>query len=106
MNNPLRYSGTTLYQQSFHVDDATGVPNGTVLQTVANPSWMTPYVGCMLVAIGMLAHFGTMLVRFLRRRAAEKTCRYRANLGMKSFDRLQVRCETNSRRNPRLAYKT
>src|SRR5215213_456983 len=45
MNNPLRYSGTTLYQQSFHVDDTTGIPNGTVLQTVANPSWMTPYVG-------------------------------------------------------------
>ena len=49
----------------------------------------------MLVAIGMLAHFGTMLVRFLRRRAEEKTCLYRANFGMKSFDRLQVRCETN-----------
>ncbi len=42
-----------------------------MLQVVSNPSWMTPYVACMLVAIGMLAHFGTMLVRFLRRRADE-----------------------------------
>ena len=32
---------------------------------------MTPYVACMLVGIGMLAHFGTMLVRFLRRRNDE-----------------------------------
>lgn len=64
MNNPLRYAGTTFYQQSFDKD----TERSTVLQVVTNPSWMTPYVGCMLVAIGMLAHFGTMLVRFLRRR--------------------------------------
>jgi ABC-type transport system involved in cytochrome c biogenesis permease subunit len=67
MNNPLRYAGTTFYQSSF--DEAT--ERGTVLQVVRNPSWMTPYVACMLVATGMLAHFGTMLVRFLRRRADE-----------------------------------
>jgi len=70
MNNPLRYAGTTLYQQSY-LTDLDGKPTGTVLQVVTNPSWMTPYVGCMLVAIGMLAHFGTMLVRFLRRRNDE-----------------------------------
>ncbi|HVT27699.1 MAG TPA: cytochrome c biogenesis protein CcsA [Lacipirellulaceae bacterium] len=67
MNNPLRYEGTTFYQQSF--DEATETT--TVLQVVSNPSWMTPYVACMLVAIGMLAHFGVVLVRFLRRRAHE-----------------------------------
>ncbi len=67
MNNPLRYAGTTFYQQSYNTD-LSGKPTGTVLQVVTNPSWMTPYVACMLVAIGMLAHFGTMLVRFLRRR--------------------------------------
>jgi ABC-type transport system involved in cytochrome c biogenesis permease subunit len=67
MNNPLRYEGTTFYQQSF--DEAT--EKTTVLQVVSNPSWMTPYVACMLVAIGMLAHFGTILVRFLRRRGEE-----------------------------------
>jgi ABC-type transport system involved in cytochrome c biogenesis permease subunit len=65
MNNPLRYEGTTLYQQSF--DEAT--EKTTVLQVVSNPSWMTPYVACMLVAIGMLAHFGMILFRFLSRRA-------------------------------------
>jgi ABC-type transport system involved in cytochrome c biogenesis permease subunit len=67
MNNPLRYAGTTFYQLDFdHVSE-----RGTVLQVVSNPSWMTPYVACMLVATGMIAHFGTILVRFLRRRADE-----------------------------------
>jgi ABC-type transport system involved in cytochrome c biogenesis permease subunit len=65
MNNPLRYAGTTFYQADF--DHQT--ERGTVLQVVKNAAWMTPYVACMLVAIGMLAHFGTILVRFLRRRA-------------------------------------
>ena len=67
MNNPLRYEGTTFYQQSF--DEAT--EKTTVLQVVSNASWMTPYAACMLVAIGMVAHFGTILFRFLRRRADE-----------------------------------
>lgn len=63
MNNPLRYAGTTFYQLSF--DEVT--EKSTVLQVVSNATWMTPYVGCMLVAIGMLFHFGVMLVRFVRR---------------------------------------
>jgi ABC-type transport system involved in cytochrome c biogenesis permease subunit len=67
MNNPLRYAGTTIYQADF--DHAT--EKGTVLQVVQNANWMMPYVGCMLVATGMLAHFGTILTRFLRRRADE-----------------------------------
>ena len=65
MNNPLRYAGTTFYQADF--DQTT--EQTTVLQVVTNPGWMAPYVACMLVATGMLAHFGMLLVRFLRRRA-------------------------------------
>ncbi len=67
MNNPLRYAGNTFYQSSF--DQAT--EQTTVLQVVSNPGWMAPYVACMLVATGMLAHFGVLLVRFSRRRADE-----------------------------------
>jgi ABC-type transport system involved in cytochrome c biogenesis permease subunit len=67
MNNPLRYSGTTFYQSGFFPPPQVG----TILQVVTNPSWMAPYVACMLVATGMLAHFGVILVRFLRRRAEE-----------------------------------
>jgi hypothetical protein len=68
MNNPLRYNRMTFYQSSF--DDRT--ETATILQVVTNPGWMTPYVACMLVAVGMLAHFGPMLLRFLRRRAEER----------------------------------
>jgi ABC-type transport system involved in cytochrome c biogenesis permease subunit len=67
MNNPLRYDGITFYQSDFDPE----TEKMTVLSVVDNPSWMTPYVACMLVATGMLAHFGVMLVRFLRRRAEE-----------------------------------
>jgi ABC-type transport system involved in cytochrome c biogenesis permease subunit len=67
MNNPLRYAGITFYQSSF--DKRT--EKSTVLQVVKNPSWMTPYVGCMLVGVGMLAHFGLMLFRYLQRRAED-----------------------------------
>jgi ABC-type transport system involved in cytochrome c biogenesis permease subunit len=67
MNNPLRYGGTTLYQSSF--DDKT--EQATVLQVVRNPSWMTPYVACMMVGMGMFAHFGIMLYRYLLRRAED-----------------------------------
>jgi ABC-type transport system involved in cytochrome c biogenesis permease subunit len=67
MNNPLRYAGMTFYQSSFDAEtEAT-----TVLQVVKNPSWMAPYVGCMFVLIGMMAHFGLTLSRFLERRSDE-----------------------------------
>ncbi len=67
MNNPLRYAGMTFYQSSF--DERT--EETTVLQVVTNPSWMAPYVGCMFVMIGMLAHFGITLSRFLDRQNRE-----------------------------------
>jgi ABC-type transport system involved in cytochrome c biogenesis permease subunit len=66
MNNPLRYGGTTFYQSDW--DKRT--EQGTVLQVVANPGWMAPYVACMLVMTGMLAHFGVSLTRFLSRTPA------------------------------------
>ena len=66
MNNPLRYGGDTLYQASFDKDN----PRLTVLQVVTNSGWMIPYVACMLIGTGMLAHFGTMLFRFSQRKAA------------------------------------
>ncbi len=69
MNNPLRYRGDTLYQSGF--DENT--ERGTILQVVSNESWMIPYVACMVVATGMLAHFGIILGRFLQRRSDEAT---------------------------------
>jgi hypothetical protein len=66
MNDPLRYRGETFYQSSF--DEKT--EEATVLQVVRNPGWLMPYISCVLVAVGMLVHFGLHLVGFLQGRFA------------------------------------
>lgn len=66
MNNPLRYAGETFYQASFDPDDG-----GTILQVVHNPSWLTPYLGCGMVAAGLIVQFLYHLVPFLKRRTAQ-----------------------------------
>lgn len=63
MNTPLRYSGDTFYQASFDPDN-----QGTVLQVVHNPSWLTPYFSCVLVSIGLLVQFLTHLFGFAAKR--------------------------------------
>jgi len=63
MNNPLRYAGETYYQASFDPDN-----QGTILQVVHNPSWLTPYFSCVLVGVGLLTQFLTQLVGFARKR--------------------------------------
>ncbi len=65
MNNPLRYDGETYYQASFDPDN-----QGTVLQVVRNPSWLTPYFSCVLVGAGLLVQFLTHLVDFAAKRKA------------------------------------
>ncbi|MEX2558641.1 MAG: cytochrome c biogenesis protein ResB, partial [Pirellulales bacterium] len=65
MNNPLRYAGETFYQSNFSQDRAGNEITG--LQVVTNTGWMIPYVACMIVATGLLAHFLIVLDRFLRR---------------------------------------
>ncbi|HXA44287.1 MAG TPA: cytochrome c biogenesis protein ResB [Candidatus Angelobacter sp.] len=63
MNNPLRYAGVTFYQASFDPDD-----RGSVLQVVHNPGWLTPYLACGLVGVGLLVQFLMHLIPFLKRR--------------------------------------
>ena len=65
MNNPLRYRGETFYQASFDADD-----HGSILQAVHNPSWLTPYFSCVLVATGLVWQFLSHLIPFLKRRMA------------------------------------
>lgn len=69
MNHPLTYAGETFYQSGVHQDER-GRWRMTTLQVVSNPGWMLPYLSCLLVASGMLFHFGLNLVRFIERRAA------------------------------------
>lgn len=63
MNNPLRYGGATYYQASFDTDN-----QGTILQVVRNPGWLTPYVACVLVSLGLIWQFSLHLFNFLRQR--------------------------------------
>jgi hypothetical protein len=65
MNNPLRYEGETYYQASFDKDD-----QGTVLQVVRNPGWLTPYFACVLVSLGLAIQFLQHLVGFASKRKA------------------------------------
>jgi hypothetical protein len=63
MNHPLRYRGETFYQAGFQKDD-----QASILQVVHNPSFLAPYVACVIVAAGLLVQFGYHLVGFSRRR--------------------------------------
>jgi ResB-like family len=63
MNNPLRYAGETYYQASYDEDN-----QGTILQVVHNPSWLTPYFSCVLVAAGLGVQFMTHLIGFAAKR--------------------------------------
>ena len=63
MNNPLRYGGYTFYQSGFDPDN-----QGSSLQVVRNPSWLTPYLACLIVGGGLLLQFLTHLIPFLKRK--------------------------------------
>ncbi len=67
MNNPLRYDGLTFYQQSFANNDQT-----SILQVVHNPSWLLPYIACLMMGLGLVVQFSIHLFGFFakRRRAA------------------------------------
>ena len=62
MNHPLRYRGETFYQAGFQPGDTA-----TILQVVHNPSFLAPYVACVIVAAGLLVQFGYHLLGFSRK---------------------------------------
>jgi ResB-like family len=71
MNHPLRYAGLTFYQYQMDAGQAAreaGRTPSSVLQVVHNPSWLTPYIGCGLVALGLVTQFMFHLVGFLSKR--------------------------------------
>jgi cytochrome c biogenesis protein ResB len=60
MNHPLRYEGLTFYQYQMTAGDLVqraGVKPSSVLSVVHNPSWLTPYIGCAMVAGGLIIQF-------------------------------------------------
>ena len=68
MNNPLRYGGLAFYQYQMTKDDLDRSPGSSVLQVVKNPSWLAPYIGCIVVAAGMLWQFLHHLAGFIKKR--------------------------------------
>jgi hypothetical protein len=71
MNAPLRYAGLTFYQYQMDAGEAAaqaGRAPSSVLQVVRNPAWLTPYLGCALVAAGLATQFMFHLVGFISKR--------------------------------------
>ena len=71
MNHPLRYAGLTFFQYQMDAGQAASLAGRTpssVLQVVHNPGWLTPYVGCGMVAAGLVIQFMFHLVGFITKR--------------------------------------
>jgi hypothetical protein len=68
MNDPLRYGGLAFYQYQMTKDEFDRAPGQSILQVVHNPSWLAPYIGCIVVAAGMLWQFLHHLVGFITKR--------------------------------------
>lgn len=69
MNNPLRYAGLTFFQHQMGRDEIDVNRGTSVFQVVKNPSWLTPYLGTIVVGLGLMVQFMIHLVGFLRKRA-------------------------------------
>lgn len=68
MNQPLRYAGLTFYQSQMGEDQRNRSVKTSGLQVVENPSWLTPYAGCLVVGLGMLWQFLWHLSKFFSKR--------------------------------------
>jgi hypothetical protein len=71
MNHPLRYEGLTFYQYQMNASEAAmqaGQTPSSVLMVVHNPGWLTPYIGCALVALGLVIQFMFHLVGFIAKK--------------------------------------
>lgn len=67
MNHPLRDRGYTFFQASYGPPNAG--PNDTlytVFEVVRNPADQGPLVACIIVGIGLLAHFTQKLLGYMR----------------------------------------
>ncbi len=71
MNNPLRFAGLTFFQHQmsdFELARQAGLTPTSTFQVVRNPSWLTPYLACVLVALGLVIQFMTHLIGFATKR--------------------------------------
>jgi hypothetical protein len=68
MNNPLRYNGLAFFQYQMNKDELDRSPGTSTLMVVRNPSWLAPYIGCIVVALGLIWQFLHHLVGFISKR--------------------------------------
>jgi len=71
MNNPLRYDGLTFFQYQMAAGEFAakkGLRPSSTFQVVHNPSWLTPYVSCVMVAAGLVIQFMSHLIGFVMKR--------------------------------------
>ena len=67
MNHPLRDGGLVLYQASWGpAGSPPGTPLFSTLSVVRNPADQWPLVSCIVIALGLLLHFGLKLTRYVR----------------------------------------
>ncbi len=67
MNAPLRSEGYTLYQSSWGQDEnQDGRRYSSVFSVAVNPSDRVPLWSCVIIAIGMIIHFGRKLYLHLK----------------------------------------
>ncbi len=74
MNHPLRYGGYTYYQYQMDAGQAAQMAGRTptsVLSVVRNPGWLTPYVGCTMVGIGLVLQFMYHLAGFVTKKKSK-----------------------------------
>jgi len=62
MTKPLRYKGHTFFQSSFDQSEAGEV---SIFSVVKNQGWLFPYIGTIVLALGLILH---IIITFSRRR--------------------------------------
>jgi hypothetical protein len=68
MNQPLRHKGYTLFQSGWGPEDAKpGEPLYSSFSVVTNPADQWPLYACIVICLGLMVHFGRILVRYLVR---------------------------------------
>lgn len=65
MNHPLIYDGNTFFQSGWNEK----TEKGTQLQVVQNPGKSLPYIGVVVVGLGLMVQFSMHLGRFTKRRS-------------------------------------
>lgn len=60
MNAPLRYKGYTFFQSSYEQTEQIEM---TILAVVENKGWLFPYIGTLVIAIGLMLHLWIILWR-------------------------------------------